>query len=521
MIRTLPTDPFLFGLAMALLTCVAGCGRTSRTEASTPGWTLHTLAAGLQLEAPGAWRLTEEGAGRIRLEGSAGEQMVIWPMTVAQPELSPAAAQALVGQFARAASPQLAWTVSALSAPGYVRAVAQGGAREGVTLMMWRRAEGATGACVFSMHTAAGGYARAADTFAKIVTSFRAGAGTAASAGRPTAPAPAATEFRRWADPHEDAFSTAVPAGWRVVGGAYRLSATDVRPALTVVSPDGAVRISVGDANIGGFTMPTQMHAMMGMREGTSTSLGDGTILQILRFIPGQAFVRQYVEHNLAAICGGPVQVVSSRERGDLAATFLAQARGEGIAAPHLTAGEVAFTCQINGRQVTGYYAAATMVPLPNAGPLWYAYRLYGYLAPEERQQEAGEICQKILASWQVSPAWREKERQIATAAVYQDNLRSQQVRSRALQAIAEDLRQTSDMISSSYWQRQQVYDEISRRRENAILGTVDVLDPATGRQYKVGYNADHHWTDAQGNIVGTLTHTSPGVGWRELIDLK
>ena len=39
---------------------------------------------------------------------------------------------------------------------------------------------------------------------------------------------------------------------------------------------------------------------------------------------------------------------------------------------------------------------------------------------------------------------------------------------------IQEDQRQTSDIIMKGWEQRSQVYDEISRRRENAILGTLD-----------------------------------------------
>jgi hypothetical protein len=45
--------------------------------------------------------------------------------------------------------------------------------------------------------------------------------------------------FVNWNDPHEGAFSVAVPQGWQVIGGAYRLSATDVRYALAMGSPDG------------------------------------------------------------------------------------------------------------------------------------------------------------------------------------------------------------------------------------------------------------------------------------------
>ena len=31
---------------------------------------------------------------------------------------------------------------------------------------------------------------------------------------------------------------------------------------------------------------------------------------------------------------------------------------------------------------------------------------------------------------------------------------------------------------------------------------------------------SDYRWMDNQGNIVGTKTADSPGVGWRQMIDL-
>ena len=68
--------------------------------------------------------------------------------------------------------------------------------------------------------------------------------------------------------------------------------------------------------------------------------------------------------------------------------------------------------------------------------------------------------------------------------------------------------------------QRSQVYDEISRKRENAILGTLDVVDPETGRQYKVSNYSDYHWMNNEGIIAGNNTGNSPGMDWRALVTL-
>ena len=69
-------------------------------------------------------------------------------------------------------------------------------------------------------------------------------------------------------------------------------------------------------------------------------------------------------------------------------------------------------------------------------------------------------------------------QNQISNSAVQRDNLRSQQIQQRALRAIQEDQRQTSDLIVNGYNQRQAVYHEISRKRENAILALWMSLTP-------------------------------------------
>jgi hypothetical protein len=115
---------------------------------------------------------------------------------------------------------------------------------------------------------------------------------------------------------------------------------------------------------------------------------------------------------------------------------------------------------------------------------------------------------------------WQAQQSQIAGNAVMQDNRRSQQIQSRALQAIQEDQRAASDTIMKGWEQRQHVYDEISRRQENAILGTLDVVDPTTGQSYKVSNYNDYHWMNNEGYIGGNNTGESPGPDWHELVTL-
>ena len=64
-------------------------------------------------------------------------------------------------------------------------------------------------------------------------------------------------------------------------------------------------------------------------------------------------------------------------------------------------------------------------------------------------------------------------------------------------------------MISDSFNYNNKVMDEIDRRRENAILGEVDVVDEQTGEDYKVDSGSNYYWMK-NGTIVGTNTDAIP-----------
>jgi hypothetical protein len=311
----------------------------------------------------------------------------------------------------------------------------------------------------------------------------------------------------------------AVPQGWQILGGAYRLTATDIRNGVVMVSPDSQIRVIVGDSSLGIYTEPNQMLAMGGLREGAHQAIGDGTQLEIRRYVSGQQFARAYAQAFAQRQCSG-LNIESNNVRPDLASSFLQSARAEGMVRAQLTAGDVAITCNLNGAPVRGVLVVATVVPFPGQASLWYVYRLYGYIAPPDRQKEAAAVYQQAIQSWHINPEWQAREQQIANAAVQQDNARSQQIRARAMQAIQDDQRHISDTIVKGHEERSRVYDEISRRRENAILGTVDVVDPESGARYKVDNYSDYHWMNNQQYMLGTSTHTSPGPDWRELVTL-
>jgi hypothetical protein len=488
---------------------------------SATAWTTHNDPSGFSVDTPSDWNVARDAAtGRITILGQHGERTVIWPMFLEHQQLDVRGAAALLQQLARNVDGQMPWATPEPSS-NLVRVTAKTGQRNAAAMLSWAAGTGGTSVYLYCVEAPAELYRSSADAFVGILKSFHIIQDPSLkNAGPPANTASAsALSFVNWNDPHEGAFSVAVPQGWQIIGGAYRLSATDVRYALNMAAPDGQIRATIGDSNIGIFTQPTPMLNSVGLREGGYYALGDGTKLEIRRYIPGQQFAGLYVENFVRRQCSD-LAITSNNVRQDVAATFTQAARNEGATSAQLTAGDASFTCTLNGNAVQGKYVAVTALLAPGQTPMWAVYRLYGYLAPASRQPDAEKVVLQALQTWKFNPQWEAQQRGTANAALEQDNMRSQQIRSRALQAIAEDQRQTTETITKGYEQRQKIYDEISRKRENAILGTLDVVDPQTGTQYKVSNYGDYHYMSSDNYIYSTNSANSPGPNLRELITL-
>jgi hypothetical protein len=500
--------------------CIAAFLGMAPGRAAT-GWTTHNDPSGFSVETPEDWRVARDGAsGKIVIQGQHGERTVIWPMYLERQQLDARGAGAMLQKLASGVDSQLPWGAPE-SGSNIVRVIAKSTQRNAAAMLSW--AVGAEGTSVFlyCVEAPPDVYRNSADAFVRVLRSFHIvqdpsmnNAGAAANAS-----GAAALNFVAWNDPREGAFTVGVPRGWQVVGGAYRLTATDVRYGLNMVSPDGQVRVRVSDPNIPVYTQPTQMLAMAGLREGGMYMVGDGTKMEIRRYIPGQQYAYSYVDAVVRPLCS-ELRITANNARPDLAATFTQVARNEGASSAQLTGGDAVFTCIINGEVMQGKCIAVTALLAPGQSPLWAVYRLYGYIAAAGRVDDAVKVVTEAVTSWKFNPQWEAQQRNTANAAVQQDNMRSQQIQRRALAAIAEDQRQTSEIITKGWEQRQKVYDEISRKRSNAILGTLDVVDPESGRSYKVSNYGDYHYMSNDNYILGTNSANSPGPGFRELITL-
>jgi hypothetical protein len=491
------------------------------SEPLPKSWTTDMDPAGFRVDLPSIWNVSKVRAtGQIVVRGMHGEEVMIWPLRLKQPELDARGASSLIQELARKFDVLMPWG-SVQTAHNSARVIGLGAQRSAAAVLSW--ANNPSGASVYFYAAEAPGdlYSQSVDSFAAVMKSFQVVQDPSLKSLPAGASGSANTKmsFVKWSDPHEGAFTVSVPQGWQVIGGTYRLSTEDVRYGVVLESPDGQVRASIGDSVVGAFTQPTQALAATGLREGGYQTLTDGTRVEVLRYLSGQQFARSYVETLVSRQCSKP-QIVSNNTREDMAANFGQSAANEGFVDALLTAGDVSFTCNLDGRPVKGKLIAATIRMAPNVSPLWFVYRLFGYIASTGREQDGENVLMQMIQSWRLSPEWQAAQKDAAAPAVQPDNARTQEIRERAQEAIVEDQRQISDMIARSSVQRQRAYDQIDRKLQSSILGTFDVVDPDTGTQYRLNNFSDYHYLSNEGYLYSANSADASGSSLREMISL-
>ncbi len=508
----------LLGVGLALIAIGFGylLGRRGvrlAAEAGTPqlpsGWVEHRDPMGFAVSHPRGWQIrSDPSSGRSEVVSPQREQVVVWPvflpavptgrrgMTVA---LDNRSAPAVVGGLVQKVWPNAVWGQPQRVGTSAIKLT--GSAQDLRTVAVFTWANSPKGSAGFLYGTAApqARYHAAQETFAKILESYRV-TGTPAGQQLP------ALSYVRWSDPRENAFSLEVPRQWQVTGGLFRFASVDTRSAVEAASPDGQIRISLGDAQVPPFTEPTPMLEMTGFREGSWYSPGYGVQMMVRRYVPGTGFAAEQVRNRIARGCSA-LAPTETRDRADLveAINKVYAQYGQLGFVMRLSAGEMAFTCQSGGRPMRGYYFAATQLTRGQGTGLWTVPHMGGFISAAEKAGEAQAVLEHMVQSVELNPQW----------VAMQSHLTAETSR-----IVSRTGQEISRLIDDTYWRRQGVMDELDRRRSNVILGVEDVVDPVTGRQFKVESGSNYYWIDHRGNVAGTDTDTRPNLDFRELIQL-
>lgn len=143
---------------------------------------------------------------------------------------------------------------------------------------------------------------------------------------------------------------------------------------------------------------------------------------------------------------------------------------------------------------------------------MWSVFNDIDYRAPEAEFAAWEPILSGILGDLVISPQWTQGEQQLAQNFI----ANSQADIARRTRQISQTLSETSDLLSSSYWNRQASYDRISEQRSDAMLGYQNMTSDS-GVEYKLPTGFDRYWVDGLGNFYGGGWLTQPEITWQPL----
>ncbi|MGA2991433.1 MAG: hypothetical protein ABSD88_13225 [Candidatus Korobacteraceae bacterium] len=321
--------------------------------------------------------------------------------------------------------------------------------------------------------------------------------------------------FQPWRDPNEGAFTLNVPQGWQVSGGLVRKASVDVLNVVRATSPDGKIKIMIGDSSVMPHQVPDQMMMQMGMREGQTMPAPWGGQVLLARFQTGEQYSRYYA----TKICRNP-QISHAGPLPQATRDFQREADAYGAAtqfAARASVGEANFTC--DGQ--VGYVRTSTLLAFPRSGPgvhSWWVYELSAFQADPSQQALARYVLNTMVASLKMDPRWEAKQAQM-TKNVTATVTRAQQQMAATIANNARQQAKTSSFDVMKGWeQRNKIHDAAMERDTQARRGTAIAEDPITG-PHTVSNQYNYMWTRPDGSIVGTNTATPPDYnsGWRQM----
>jgi len=272
--------------------------------------------------------------------------------------------------------------------------------------------------------------------------------------------------FTKFADPREGSFTLDVPSGWKVEGGLLRKSTIDVRSFVFATSPDGAMVVRIGDPEIGPFTLPNQMLAIAGLREGQVYTPGFGNSMVISRYLPGPQFAQQYAGKLARVLQASALQFKSVKPRPE----FNSVINGGAGMNSRAIAGEASFSCTRNGRESSGTVVAVTRLTTMQGTQtaIWNVEALVDFVAPADQAGAADRIMNHMVQSFRVNEQWAQRQAQTTME---------------TSRIVTETNEHISKIINDTYWATQKSHDRTARNFDDTIRGVVRLRDPENGEE--------------------------------------
>lgn len=437
------------------------------------------------IEVPAGWQVASDpSSGRINVAGN-GATLAIVPFfspTSVTPQQLPIFFRAMVSQLA----PGYNWSVPQGLGENVLKSTATGpNGTASVSMVLNQTREGVRGAGVLIISTVpAGAPQGASETLGRVLGSLQ------------MAPAGSSVSYTRFVDPDQASFSIDVPQGWKVTGGMTRPAPADARPWVKAIAPDLSMIILFGDPEIGACTIPTPALAQSGYPEGRHYSPGFGLDTIVMPFQNASTFIQNFANARFAKHLKN-MRLECSTEHPEIAQLVNGQA-------PISSAASAKMTATFGNVPAVAYLLASTKGTVVQGVPMWWVTTLGGLGARQGKDQQALEIFQHMLQSFQYNPEWEINAIE-AGAQTYRIN-------SATANAISKS-------VSGACW-KCNPNAAASAQAASIQIGGMQITesqapsltfqDPQTGANFQIQYGPRYQWLKNGGTVLGTGRSQTP-----------
>jgi hypothetical protein len=315
-------------------------------------------------------------------------------------------------------------------------------------------------------------------------------------------PATDAVQWVQFQDPFEHAFTVDVPKGWTARGGLFRLGYSDARPMIDLVSPDGRTNIRLGDVAIPAYFVPDQLH-----REGEVYDLGAQAQLTVARYRAGQEYAAAYAQARFKAICANrsPQPIDSAPAVRDYVPDEIVPQKS--------SQGQTAYQCGSGPDAKASYVYARTSL----YQGFWTVPALGSLAAPADQLPLARAILLRCSQSFQISPEWKQHQKELDREALVYQRERQQNRRRELSRQVAEfETRMQNMQNQVSLFERGQARQAAQVESfGNTLTGITPTVDPFGNTRNVWTGPKNGYWTNGTGQVINS--DLSPGAGWQPL----
>lgn len=306
-----------------------------------------------------------------------------------------------------------------------------------------------------------------------------------------------------WSDPREGAFTVPVPSGWQVAGGMIRPNPFVYKPEVVVASPDGAIQVRVGDAEVPNYTEPITVPGIGQMAEG---GIGAGALVA-MHYRPGHQFLTQlYLPYRYGAV--GQLQVQ------DLPAVAERAFRLQPPAPPmrgRADAGAVRFVlASPAGPRVAWFLVITRLEAAPGLNAAWYISMadLIGYVCAPGHEMRAQAVLAEMVRGFRWNPRWLQSQ--------YRAD-------ARLADAVQEYNREMNAIYAGMAAGRAAGMAAAQAPQTDQPLGIIELRNAETGQTMRVQQTGsqDYWQVNGTGTVVGTDRGTLPPLEFTRLFRVR